>query len=151
MSRLRKGSAAFAVVVSMVAGFEGLRTVAYRDPVGIPTICFGETKGVKLGDQKTADECHQLLGNRLIEFSSGVDKCLKVEVPAYTYAAFVSFSYNVGLGAFCSSTLVKKANAGDLEGACSELSRWTYARGIEWPGLVTRRTKERKWCLAGLR
>ncbi|KFL25082.1 lysozyme [Devosia sp. 17-2-E-8] len=150
MSRLRKGSAAFAVVLSMVAGFEGLRTVAYRDPVGIPTICFGETRGVKMGDQKTADECRQMLGDRLIEFSSGVDRCLRVDVPAYTYAAFVSFSYNVGVGAFCSSTLAKKANAGDLRGACNELGRWTRAKGLELPGLVARRAEERKWCLAGL-
>jgi len=150
MRRLTKGSAAFAAVVAMVAGFEGLRTAAYRDPVGIPTICFGETKGVKMGDKKTADECRDLLGDRLIEFSQGVDKCLKVEVPAYTYAAFVSFSYNVGVGAFCSSTLVKKANAGDIMGACNELPRWTRAKGIELPGLVARRAEERRWCLLGL-
>lgn len=142
--------AALAALVMMVGGFEGLRTYAYRDPVGIPTICFGETRNVHMGDHKTPEECKALLSSRLVEFASGVDKCLVVPVPDKTYAAFVSFAYNVGVGAFCKSTLVKKANAEDIVGACDELLKWTKARGIELPGLVARRKAERELCRDGV-
>jgi lysozyme len=61
-------------------------------------------------------------------------------------AAFLSFAFNVGNGNFCGSTLVRKANAGDMRGACAELSRWVYAGGKELPGLVRRRAAERAMC-----
>ena len=61
-------------------------------------------------------------------------------------AAFLSFAFNVGNGAFCSSTLVRKANTGDMPGACSELSKWVYAGGKQLPGLVKRRAAERAMC-----
>ena len=66
------------------------------------------------------------------------------------HPALVSFTYNIGGQAFCSSTLVRKLNAGDTVGACNELSRWTRAKGIELPGLVKRRAAERAMCLQGL-
>jgi lysozyme len=152
MARLNKGAAIFATLVALVGGFEGLRTYAYRDPVGIPTICYGETRGVKMGMTKTVDECKDMLGDRLIEFSSGIDRCLTNEaaIPDKTYGAFVSFAYNVGVGAFCGSTLARKANSGDLVGACNQLTRWTKAGGIELPGLVKRRNEEKALCLSGL-
>ena len=150
VSRLKKGSAVLVALTGLVGGFEGLREYAYRDPVGIPTICFGETRGVHIGDHKTADECKTMLGNRLLEFSAGVDRCLTAPVPDNAYMAFVSFAYNVGVGAFCSSTLVKKANSGDLKGACNELGKWTRASGIVLPGLVERRRVERELCLYGV-
>lgn len=141
---------ALAIAATLVAGAEGLRTYAYEDPVGIPTICFGETRGVKMGDKKTVEECKAMLGSRLIEFSAGVDRCLTVEVPAESYAAFLSFAYNVGTGNFCKSTMVRKANAGDLVGACNEFPKWAKAAGIELPGLVNRRREERTYCLRGV-
>lgn len=149
-SRLKKGGAALALCCALVGGFEGLRTVAYRDVVGVPTICFGETRGVKIGDRRTAEECRTMLGDRLIEFSAGVDRCLTRRVPDKTYAAFVSFAYNVGTGAFCGSTLVRKANAGDLAAACNELLKWDKAGGRRVAGLTRRRREERALCLEGI-
>jgi len=61
-------------------------------------------------------------------------------------AAFVSFAYNVGAGAFCGSTLVKLANSGDMAAACAQLSRWTFAGGKQLKGLVNRRADERRIC-----
>lgn len=148
--RHRKKVAWVSICVACVAGEEGLRTVAYKDPVGIPTICFGETKGVKLGDKATVEQCKAMLGDRVLEFGRGVDSCVRVELPETRKAAFVSFSYNVGTEAFCKSTLVKKLNAGDTVGACDELLRWTSAKGITLPGLVKRREQERAMCLEGL-
>lgn len=139
-----------AICIACVAGFEGLRTVAYRDPVGIPTICFGETRGVKLGQRTTAEECKDLLASRLTEFDAAIARCVKVPLPDARRAALVSFAYNVGTSAFCGSTLVKKLNAGDTFKACDELLRWTKAGGITLPGLVKRRQAEHNLCTEGL-
>ena len=67
-SRLKRNSALAAATVALVGGFEGLRNYAYRDPIGIPTLCFGETRGVKMGDFKTTAECKDMLADRLVEF-----------------------------------------------------------------------------------
>lgn len=149
MSRLKRNTTLAAVVVAMVGGFEGLRTYAYKDPIGIPTICFGETRGVQMGDKATVAECKAMLAGRLVEFETGMMKCVKVPLPDPSFTAFLSFTYNVGTGAFCKSTLARKLNAGDLRGACNELSKWDKAAGIRLPGLTKRRQIERDLCLKG--
>lgn len=149
MADAKKAATWLAICVGCVASFEGLRTVAYMDPVGIPTVCFGETDGVRLGDKYTAEECRAMLGGRVAEFGAAVDRCVTAELPPARKAALVSFAYNVGVGAFCGSTLVRKLNSGDAYGACNELLRWTKAGGIELPGLVKRRQQERQLCLEG--
>ena len=77
-------------------------------------------------------------------------ECVKRPMSDGQKAAFLSFSFNVGNGAFCSSTLVRKANAGDMPGACAELSRWTYAGGKQLLSLIKRRAAERKLCEEGM-
>ena len=151
-SRLKRNSALAAAAVALVGGFEGLRNYAYRDPIGIPTICFGETRGVKMGQYKTTAECKDMLADRLVEFETGMVRCLKApeKVPDPSYAAFLSFTYNVGVGAFCKSTLARKVNAGDLRGGCDELLKWDRAAGIRLPGLTKRRQQERALCLRGV-
>lgn len=149
-SRLKRGSAVLIALTGLVGGFEGLREYAYRDPVGIPTICFGETRGVKIGDHYTAEQCKTMLGDRLIEFSAGVDKCLPPGVPDKPYMAFVSLAYNIGVGGFCGSTVVRRVKAGDLKGACDAILMWNKARGIPLPGLTKRRQAERAVCLEGV-
>jgi lysozyme len=72
--------------------------------------------------------------------------CVKTPMTDGQKAAFVSFAYNVGVQGFCGSTLVRKANAGDMTGACAELSRWVMAGGKKLPGLVNRRAAERELC-----
>ncbi|CUI04666.1 Lysozyme [Janthinobacterium sp. CG23_2] len=138
-----------AIAVTMVGGFEGLRLAAYADPVGIPTICFGETKGVHLGQRATLDQCKAMLAASLQLANHAVDDCIRAPLPDYRRAALVSFAYNVGQANLCGSTLARKMNAGDVEGGCDEMLRWKYARGIYLPGLVTRRQAERNLCLVG--
>lgn len=150
MNRKVIGGSLLAGLITLVGAFEGLRTYAYRDPVGIPTICFGETRGVEMGDVATVEECKKMLGDRLIEFARGVDKCLTAIVPDKPYMAFVSLAYNIGTGAFCKSTVVKRANAGNLRGACDAILMWNKAGGRVLPGLVKRREAERKLCLEGV-
>lgn len=139
-----------AIALTAVAGFEGLRTEAYKDPVGIPTICFGYTAGVQLGDKATAAECEQLLTDEVIAHGHDVSNAVKVSLSHQEQAAYTSFAYNVGANAFSKSTLLRKLNAGDRTGACNELPRWVYAKGIKLPGLVKRRQAERSLCLSGI-
>lgn len=153
-TRLKKGGALLAAAVALVGTWEGLRTVAYPDRLAnnIPTVCYGWTIGVKLGDKYTVEECKALLGDGLIEFEQGMRKCLTNpdRIPANSYVAFLSLSYNIGTGAFCRSTLARKINAGDIRGACNELPKWNRAGGKVVKGLVNRRAEERKLCLQGL-
>lgn len=142
-------TAAGALAITLVGGFEGLRLVAYRDPVGIPTACFGETKGIRMGMTFTRAECDKMLLDSLIEHETGMERCITVPIKDETHVALLSFTYNVGVGAFCKSTLVKKLNAGDTKGACNELLRWNKAGGMTLPGLTRRRQEERALCLKG--
>ena len=148
----KRAAAWVAVCVGCVAGFEGLRTVAYRDasPAEIWTVCYGETKGITKDSRYTPEQCKEMLGARIEEFGRGVDACVKAELPPERKAAFTSTAYNIGIGAFCKSSIVRKINAGDVRGACDELLRWVKAGGITLPGLVKRREQERQLCLKGL-
>ncbi|WP_244487036.1 lysozyme [Devosia sp. Leaf420] len=154
-SRLKIGAALMASAIALVGGWEGLRAVAYPDRLanGIPTVCFGETRGVKLGDSYTVSQCQVMLGNALVEFEAGMRKCLATPdaVPDKPYVAFLSLSYNIGTGAFCGSTVARKANAGDFRGACNAIPMWNRAGGKVVPGLINRRADEQRFCLEGVR
>jgi lysozyme len=145
-------AAAIALALPLVGEFEGLRTVAYLDIVNVPTVCFGETKGVKLGDEYSVDQCNAMLAGRLVEFEDKIKACVPsyAALPARTQAALISLSYNIGSGGFCGSTLVKKLNAGDIEGACNQFPRWNRAGGKVVRGLTIRRAKEQALCLEGI-
>jgi len=150
-SRLKKSAAVMAVAVAMVGGYEGLKLVAYRDIVGVPTVCFGETRGVQMGDRYTLEECQVMLGSALVEFETGMRKCLTSPdaIPDKPYVTFLSLSYNIGTGAFCKSTVARKANAGDIVGACNAIPMWNKAGGRVVQGLVNRRAEEQRICLEG--
>lgn len=154
-SRLRQAviglTAAGALAVSTIGGYEGLKLNAYQDSVKVWTVCYGETKGVRKGDKHTKPECNAMFANRLVEFETGMRRCIKApdSIPDKPYVAFLSLSYNIGTGAFCKSTLVKKLNAGDIKGACNELPKWSRAGSLT-NLLATRRASEKKMCLEGL-
>jgi lysozyme len=139
------------ICVACVAGFEGLRTVAYRDPVGIPTLCFGHTESVRMGDRRTPEECKALLMDDLMVYNDAVRRCVTAPMTPSREAALTSFAFNAGTAALCSSTLVRRLNAGD-PGACDELLKWDKATKagvkITLPGLTRRRQEERRLCLA---
>lgn len=143
--------AAAAIAVPTIAAFEGTVKVGYFDPVGIPTSCVGHTgPDAIVGRRYTDDECAAQLASDAVKHGLDIAPCLPDALPTETRAAFTSFAFNVGTGAFCKSTLSRKARAGDLAGACAELSRWTKAKGRELPGLVRRRAAERALCERGL-
>lgn len=141
---------ALTAAAAIIAPWEGLRTKAYYDVVGVPTVCYGETKGVKIGDSYTPEQCMDMLMERTGEFQRELrQRCLPDNLPYKVEAAVISWAYNVGTGAACRSTLMKKLVAGDLVGACNELPRWNKAGGRVWQGLVNRRKAEQKVCLEG--
>lgn len=147
---LAAGGVALASAVTFIGEWEGLRTTAYRDIVGVWTVCYGETKGVRPGDRYSEAECDAMLAREIIAYETALDRCLQPEVPVGMKIALVSWTYNVGPGAACRSTLVRKANAGDLTGACNELPRWNKAGGRIVRGLTNRRMSERAMCLRAL-
>ena len=131
-----------------IALHEGYRGEAYTPvPGDVPTIGFGTTGGVKMGDKITPEKALVRALQDVQKFEGALKQCVTVPLHQHEYDAYVSFSYNVGSGAFCKSTLVKKLNAGDYTGACNELRKWVYFKGQPLPGLVKRRNEEADKCL----
>ncbi len=142
-----------AAAIALVGAWEGLRLTAYRDVVGVPTVCYGETLGVKLGDKHIKAECDAMLLASLRRHEAGMRKCLKRPdaIPAKSYVAFVSLTYNIGVGGFCRSTARKRLDAGDVRGGCNAAKWFNKAGGRTIRGLVNRRAAEHSLCLEGLR
>src|SRR5690606_16845266 len=117
MSRLSKWSGGVLVATSLGAAaveftgpLEGLRLHAYKDVVGVWTACHGETKGIKPGMKFTREQCDSMFIGSLTRHEAGMRKCLKAPdaIPDKSYVAFVSVTYNIGVGGFCSSTMRKR-------------------------------------------
>lgn len=144
------GVGVIAAAIGLVAAWEGRSQVAYMDPVGIPTIRDGYTRGVKLGDVATPERCDSLTEQEVRKALAVVDRSVPQTLPDGVRVALASFVYNVGPGAYGSSTLVRKLRAGDLAGACNQLPRWVYAGGRKLGGLELRREAERQICLSDL-
>lgn len=144
------GGGAIAVATTMLSGKDGLegrKYEAYRDVVGVLTVCDGHTgSDIIINKRYTDKECDALTRKDLQRIASQVDPYIKVPTTETQRAAIYSFAYNVGATATINSTLLKKLNSGDVPGACKELQRWTYAGGKQWKGLITRREIEREVC-----
>lgn len=131
-----------------IANLEGFSEKAYIPiPCDVPTIGFGSTEGVKMGDTITPQKALKRLMRDVGVAESAIGRCVKVPLSQSEYDAFTSFAFNVGGEAFCSSTLVKKLNSGDYDGACAELERWVYSQKRVVPGLVNRRQIEYRLCV----
>lgn len=148
----RKAATAFAVSALMlvsIAAHEGYRQKAYQDVRGVWTVGYGETKGVTKDSSMTRLEAQERLSQSAAEHAKGMVQCIKVPISQGEFDAYSSFTYNIGVRAFCTSTLVKKLNQKDYDGACKELLRWTQAGGKVYPGLVKRRQQEYETCIGG--
>ena len=157
MSLKKKVSSAVVAAVILaatpfIAKWEGLETTAYRDIVGVPTVCYGETRGVRMGDSYTKAECMKMLQVAVGEYYSKLEPCMtNKNMPVGVQASLLELSYNVGTGAVCKSTMMKLANAGRYKEACNELSKWVKAGGETVKGLQNRRAESKtKLCLKGL-
>lgn len=133
---------------------EGLRTIAYRDSGGKPTICYGHTEGVTMGDEKTPEECERMLREELTTYVHYVDAQTHQYLPDEMRVAFADFTFNVGKRAFLNSSLLKYIRMGYYRNACDELPKWVWYRRDGKPykaqGLIERRAAERELCLIGV-
>jgi lysozyme len=135
-----------AAFVAMLA-HEGYREAAYIPvPGDVPTIGFGTTESVKLGDRTTPVRAMQRALQDTAKFEGAIKRCVTVPLHQHEYDAYVSLSYNIGEGAFCKSTLVKLLNQQDYEGACAQILRWDRFQGKPLLGLTKRRQEEFKTC-----
>lgn len=128
--------------------FEGELRQPYVDPVGVLTVCVGSTNQVELGRLYSEQECTERFIEELRWAESTVHRCTP-NIPPEMMPALISFTFNVGSGNYCTSTMAKLANTGDYVSACKQLYRWVYAGGQVLPGLVRRRAAEAESCLAG--
>lgn len=139
--------------ISLIKEFEGCKLKAYQDSVGVWTLGYGWTQpvdGRKIGpgmviDQATAE---RLLKCGLVQYEQGVNQLVKVIITQGQFDALVSFSYNLGLRSLSTSTLLRKLNAGDKQGAADEFGKWVSAGGVRLNGLVKRRAAERELFLS---
>ena len=129
--------------LALIQQFEGLRLDAYLDSAGAPTIGYGSTRGVQMGDEITEAQATELLAADVERHADGVRKHVDVPLTQGQFDSLVSLCFNIGVGALSRSTLLRKLNAGDYQGAAQEFLRWTYAGGKELRGLVRRREAER--------
>lgn len=136
----------------IVSPFEGKENKAYIDPVGIVTVCYGNTgKEAVLGKSYTDDQCLDQMAEDLKQHDKQLMSVVKVPFKSdYQHAAMLSFVYNAGIGNFSSSTMLKKLNAKDYEGSCQELTKWVYAKKKKLKGLVIRRSVEYKYCMGDI-
>lgn len=130
--------------LNLIKRFEGLRLEAYRDSVGIPTIGYGHTHGVKMGDVITGAQADAFLREDLQVAELTINTNVKVKLTQGQLDALASFVFNLGSGNFVKSTLLKKLNTGDYAGAADEFGKWVNAGGKKLPGLVNRRAAERE-------
>lgn len=133
--------------IDLIKQFEGVSLKAYPDPGtgGEPwTIGYGHTGGVKKGDVVTQAQAEELLRKDLIKFETGVSNVLTVETTQNQFDAMVSLAYNIGLGNFTKSTLLRKHNAKCWQCAASQFGVWRNAGGKVMNGLIRRRAAERE-------
>lgn len=156
---------AIALAVPAVKHDEGRSLVTYRDIAGIATYCDGETEGAVMGKTYTHEYCDQLTQARVAEFAQAVADRLTVPVTKYQLAAFTGFAYNVGIGAFSTSTALRETNAGNKAAGCQAMDKFvciTVAKGkgdTQGPckkadrskkfvqGLLNRRNREIAMCM----
>lgn len=128
--------------LSLIKSFESLRLNAYLDSGGVPTIGWGHTRGVKMGQTITEQVASGLLMDDLEEAEAAVEKFITVPLNDNQFAALVSFAFNIGAEAFRRSTLRKKLNARDYDAVPGQLARWVNDNGKKLAGLVRRRKAE---------
>ncbi|MNM23011.1 Lysozyme RrrD [compost metagenome] len=139
--------------VNQICNFEGLKLSAYDDGTGVWTIGYGTTrypngKRVSEGDRCSLEQAKTYMQHDLKIFERAVNSSVKVPLKQNQFDALVSLTYNIGVGAFKHSTLLKKLNSGDYKEAANQFDVWVNAGGKRLKGLVNRRAMEKKLFLS---
>jgi lysozyme len=129
---------------------EALRLKAYLDGGGVPTIGWGHTKGVKLGDVITIETAKEYLDTDLYDVELAINRLVYVDINQNQYDALVCLVFNVGISAFSKSTLLRKLNQGDMVGAADQFDAWVFDNGKRVHGLELRRKIEKTLFLKGM-
>ena len=134
--------------LELIKEFEGFSSVAYLCSAKKATIGYGNTfwedgTPVKMGDQISKERAETLLKHVVDNFSVAVEVDIKIEVTQNQFDALVSLAYNIGLGAFKNSTLLRQLNRGNFVGASQEFLRWDKSNGKPLLGLTRRREREK--------
>lgn len=127
----------------LIEQFEGRKTVAYLDGGGVPTNGIGHTAGVFIGQVVTEALVDQWFAADIFTSEQAVRQYVTHPVTQNQFDAMVSLAFNIGVGAFAKSTLVRKLNDGDVLGAADQFPRWNQDNGKVVPGLSRRRAAER--------
>lgn len=130
-----------------IATWEGFSSKAYQDIVGIWTIGFGTTEGVKQGQTIDPVKALQRKMTDVQKFEGAIKQCVRVPLHQHEYDAYLSLAYNIGPTAFCNSTLVRRLNQEQYDLACREILRWDKAGGKAVRGLTLRREAEYRQCM----
>jgi len=145
------GSVAAASLLVFTPAQEGTVYATYKDLGGVLTYCTGATEDAQWGKTYTPAECAAQLDRDLDRHATGIAKCILMDrLTDGQRVAFVDAAFNIGVTNFCSSSMARKANAGDMRGACDALLLWNRVGGREVAGLTKRRQRERELCLKGL-
>lgn len=128
--------------LDLIKQFEGCKLKAYKCPAGIWTIGYGRTTDVHEGDTCTQEQADTWLTEEANEFAEQIEKMVKVPLTQNELDALTSFAYNVGIGNFSRSTMLKRINEANFEEAAPEFLKWNKAAGKVLPGLVKRRQAE---------
>lgn len=159
MWKLAKCLQLSSMIINEIKVWEGFEGKAYKDVVGIWTIGYGHTDGVKQGWVCTREQAEKWLIQDLESSERVVRQHVDVPLSQGMYDALVSFVFNVGPGAkdkkdgFVTlkngnrSTMLRKLNDSDYQGAADELPKWANADGKQFAGLVKRRAREREFFL----
>ena len=136
---------------NLIKKFEGLELTSYPDTGGIWTIGFGSTinkdtgQAIKQGDKIDLATAERWLKQDIAEREKKIKGLIKVPVTANMKAALISLAYNIGTGAFASSTLLRLLNSGaDKKLVADQFLRWNKVQGKEVKGLTNRRKLERE-------
>lgn len=142
-------AAGLLLAVGLIVTSEGDRHKAYLDTTKTPTICYGETSGVTLGQVDTQQQCVDLLSADLQNRVALMQQCTRVAVAPEVAGAMIDFAYNAGVHAYC-QTPAHLLNEGETTAACNWIgTHYTTSKGVRLAGLVTRRARERTLCLKG--
>jgi len=140
------GAAAAAALMVLVPKNEATVYKTYRDIGGVLTYCTGATEDAQAGKTYTPAECRAQLDKDLAAHAEGVMACVHAPLTDGQKVAFVDTAFNIGVAAFCGSSMARKANAGDMAGACAALSLWVNVKGKPVQGLINRRALARAYC-----
>jgi lysozyme len=137
--------------LALIADLEGCRLTPYQCSAGVWTSGIGHTAGVVPKRDITEREAAANLVADVLNTERRLAVCVPVTMPQQVYDALVSFSFNVGTGAACRSTLVSYLKRQQWWQACDQLTRWVFVNGERSTGLENRRQRERAYCLQGVK